>query len=37
MSANVEETEMTMQNDAVTSGRTVLVHAELGADGALRP
>ena len=37
MSANVEETEMTTQTDAATSGQTVLVHAEIGADGALRP
>lgn len=37
MSANVEETEMTTQTDAATSGRTVLVHADTGADGALRP
>ena len=37
MSANVEETEMTTQTDAANSGQTVLVHAEIGADGALRP
>ncbi|MBD4566427.1 electron transfer flavoprotein subunit alpha/FixB family protein, partial [Xanthomonas citri pv. citri] len=31
------ETEMTTQTDAANSGQTVLVHAEIGADGALRP
>ena len=28
---------MTTQTDAANSGQTVLVHAEIGADGALRP
>ena len=37
MSVNAEETEMTTQTDAATSGRPVLVHAEIGADGAVRP